>query len=133
MSSPTDQQHRTAGRRREEETEVFAERYAIRAGIESTNSGLKNRLGLGKLLVRGRGSVFRVIVHKVAGWNMLRAASSEKIRALVATAMAHSLGLAGSAQIGQLSKGDLDVQELVRVVSNTISSPKNSARRLIAI
>ncbi len=49
-----------------------------RAGIESTNSGLKNRLGLKRLKVRGRGSVFRVILHKVAGWNVLRAAVSKK-------------------------------------------------------
>ena len=40
----TDKEHRLAGRRVEEATEVFTERYAARAGIESTNSGLKNRL-----------------------------------------------------------------------------------------
>jgi hypothetical protein len=33
------------------------ERYARRSGIESTNSGLKNRLELKRLRVRGRGSV----------------------------------------------------------------------------
>ncbi len=70
-----------AGRRREQETPVFAERYRTRSGIESTNSGLKNRLGLDRLRVRGRGSVFRVILHKVAGWNVLRAAASKKLRA----------------------------------------------------
>ena len=64
----TDKAHRLAGRRREQETPVFTERCARRSGIESTNSGLKNRLGLKRLRVRGRGSVFRVIVHKVAGW-----------------------------------------------------------------
>jgi hypothetical protein len=74
---------RLAGRRREQETPVFAERYATRAGIESTNSGLKNRLDMGRLRVRGRGSVFRVILNKVAGWNVLRAAASEKMRALI--------------------------------------------------
>jgi Transposase DDE domain len=78
-----DKEHRLAGRRREQETPVFAERYAPRAGIESTNSGLKNRLGLDRLRVRGRGSVFRVILHKVAGWNVLRAAASTKLRARV--------------------------------------------------
>ena len=62
---------------------MFAERYATRSGIESTNSGLKNRLGLERLRVRGRGSVFRVILHKVAGWNVLRAAASKKLRAWV--------------------------------------------------
>jgi hypothetical protein len=79
----SDKDHRLAGRRREQETEVFTRRYAKRAGIESTNSGLKNRLGLGRLRVRGRGSVFRVIQHKVAGWNVLRAAASKELRARV--------------------------------------------------
>jgi len=79
----TDKAHRLAGRRREQETPVFKERYARRSGIESTNSGLKNRLGLEQLRVRGRGSVFRVIVHKVTGWNVLRAAAAQKMRAWV--------------------------------------------------
>jgi hypothetical protein len=89
----SDKERRLAGRRVEESTEVFRERYAPRSGIESTNSGLKNRLGLGRLPVRGRGSVFRVILHKVAGWNVLRAAASETLRAWVKT------------QVGQALKG----------------------------
>ena len=40
----TDKERRLAARRREESTEVFAERYAPRSGIESTNNGVKNRL-----------------------------------------------------------------------------------------
>ena len=87
----TDKERRLAGRRVEEATEVFKERYAPRSGIESTNSGLKNRLGLGRLRVRGRGSVFRVILHKVAGWNVLRAAASAKLRAWVKTQVAQTL------------------------------------------
>jgi hypothetical protein len=87
----SDKDHRLAGRRREQETPVFTERYAQRSGIESTNSGLKNRLGLGRLKVRGRGSVFRVILHKVAGWNVLRAAASEKMRAWVSGQVAQTL------------------------------------------
>lgn len=79
----SDKERRLAGRRREQETPVFGERYAPRAGIESTNSGLKNRLGMDRLRVRGRGSVFRAILHKVAGWNVLRAAASKKLRAKV--------------------------------------------------
>ena len=67
------------------------ERYAPRSGIESTNSGLKNRLGLGRLRVRGRGSVFRVLLHKIAGWNVLRAAASAKLRAWVKTKVAATL------------------------------------------
>ncbi|WP_159452255.1 hypothetical protein [Singulisphaera sp. GP187] len=45
----------------EEKTTVSAERYATRSGIESTNSGLKNRQGLGSLK-----SVSRVRLHKLA-------------------------------------------------------------------
>ncbi len=91
----TDKDHRLAARRREQETPVFKERYALRAGIESTNSGLKNRLGLKRLKVRGRGSVFRVILHKVAGWNVLRAAASTKLRAWVGAQVAQNLKGAG--------------------------------------
>jgi hypothetical protein len=87
----TDKAHRLAGRRREQETPVFKERYARRSGIESTNSGLKNRLGLERLRVRGRGSVFRVILHKVTGWNVLRAAASKKMRAWVSGQVAQTL------------------------------------------
>ena len=87
----TDKDRRLAGRRVEEQTKVFQERYAPRSGIESTNSGLKNRLGLRRLRVRGRGSVFRVILHKVAGWNVLRAAASQKLRAWVRTQVAQTL------------------------------------------
>jgi len=98
----TDKEHRLAGRRVEESTEVFKERYAPRSGIESTNSGLKNRLGLGRLRVRGRGSVFRVLLHKVAGWNVLRAAASEKLRAWVKTQVAQTLKGSGSGPFGRL-------------------------------
>jgi hypothetical protein len=98
----TDKEQRLAARRREQDTEVFQERYAPRAGVESTNSGMKNRCGLGKLRVRGRGSVFRVLYHKIAGWNMLRAAASEKVRAWVAAQVAKSLGMGDAAQAGLL-------------------------------
>jgi hypothetical protein len=92
----TDQDRRLAGRRVEETTDVFKERYAARSGIESTNSGLKNRLGLGRLRVRGRGSVFRVLLHKVAGWNLLRAAASMTLRAKVRIEVARTLKVGGS-------------------------------------
>jgi hypothetical protein len=87
----TDKERRLSARRVEETTEVFMEHYAPRSGIESTNSGLKNRLGLGHLRVRGRGSVFRILIHKVAGWNVLRAAASEKLRAWVKIQVAQTL------------------------------------------
>ena len=99
----TDKEHRLAERRQEQETEVFKKRYAMRSGIESTNSGLKNRLGLGQLRVRGRGSVFRVIPHKLAGWNVLRAAASTKLRAWVAERVARTLKTSESAPFGHCS------------------------------
>jgi hypothetical protein len=98
----SDRKGRLAARRREQETDVFKERYAMRSGIESTNSGLKNRLGLGKLSVRGRGSVFRVVWHKLAGWNVLRAAASKRLRAGVAEHVARTLKQSGFASFGQL-------------------------------
>ena len=79
----TAKQRRLAARRREETTEVFRQRYKIRGGIEGTNSGLKRKTGLGQLRVRGGPAVFHAILLKVAGWNMLRAASCAKMRKIV--------------------------------------------------
>jgi hypothetical protein len=51
----------------------FKRRYAIRAGIEGTNSELKRKSGLGHLRVRGKERV-RLAVHlKTAGCNLKRA------------------------------------------------------------
>jgi len=79
----TAKQRRLAGRRREEATEAFRDRYRVRAGIEGTNSGLKRRTGLGQLRVRGRPAVFNAIYLKIAGWNILRASVCAKMRELV--------------------------------------------------
>ncbi len=87
----TDKERRLAGRRVEEETDVFAARSAPRSGIESTHSGLKNRLDLGSLRGRGLKSVSRVLLHELAGWNVLRAAASEKLRTWVASRVAETL------------------------------------------
>lgn len=84
----TDKQRRLEERRREEATPVFQERYARRAGIESTNSGLKRRLDMGQLRVRGSPSVFHALLLKVAGWNVLRSAAAQKVRDLVAQKVA---------------------------------------------
>jgi hypothetical protein len=65
----TAKDRRIAGRRREVATEVFRERYKTRGGIEGTNSGLKRRVGLGRLRVRGRPAVFHSVYLKIAGWN----------------------------------------------------------------
>jgi hypothetical protein len=79
----TAQDRRVASRRREQDTDVFRERYKIRGGIEGTNSGLKRRVGLGQLRVRGRPAVFHAIYLKVAGWNILRASACAKMREIV--------------------------------------------------
>lgn len=84
----TDPQRRLEERRREEATPAFQERYSRRSGIESTNSGLKRRLDLGQLRVRGSPSVFSSILLKIAGWNLLRAAAATKVRELVAKKVA---------------------------------------------
>ncbi len=75
----TEKQHHLEERRQEETTDVFKQQYAKRSEIESTNSGLKRRLGLGKLRGRGRKAVFHALYLKVAGWNLLRAASSGRL------------------------------------------------------
>jgi len=74
---------RLEGRRREQDTEVFKERYKVRGGIEGTNSGLKRKTGLGRLRVRGSAAVYHAIYLKVAGWNILRAAVCAKMRQIV--------------------------------------------------
>ncbi len=74
---------RTAGRRREEATDVFRERYRRRSGIEGTNSGFKRRTGAGQLRVRGGPRVFQVIYLKITGWNILRASVCAKMREIV--------------------------------------------------
>jgi hypothetical protein len=92
-TSYTDKQRRLEGRRQEQRTPVFREHYAGRSGIESTNSGLKRRLGLGRLRVRGQRAVFHAIYLKIAGWNLLQAAASGRMRQKVAAYLAQ-LGLA---------------------------------------
>ena len=57
----TGRQRRLAARRREEQTEAFRERYRKRGGIEGTNSGLKRRVGLARLRVRGKPRVSHAI------------------------------------------------------------------------
>src|SRR5262249_3633962 len=65
-TSYTDKERRLEARRGEEKTEIFQERYNRRSGIESTHSGTKRRLGLGRLRVRGRKAVFHTLYLKAA-------------------------------------------------------------------
>ena len=80
----TAKQRRSEARRREQATEVFRQRYRLRAGIEGTNSGLKRCTGLGRLRVRGRPRVFMAIYLKITGWNILRASVCAAMRKYVA-------------------------------------------------
>ncbi len=128
----TEKKRRLAARRREQETDVFKEQYAMRSGIESTNSGLKNRLGLGRLRVRGRGSVFRVILHKLAGWNVLRAAASTKMRAWVAEQMARTLKKRESAPFGTCIGALLGLDEHRDHVFRNALRPSDGLRPLQA-
>ena len=79
----TAKDRRLAGRRKEQVTEVFIDRYKIRGGIEGTNSGLKRKTGLGRLRVRGRPAVCHTIYFKIAGWNIMRASVCAKMREIV--------------------------------------------------
>lgn len=83
----TARERRLGARRREQATDAFKKNYQIRAGIESTNGGLKRRMGFGRLRCRGRPRVFHKIVMKVCGWNILRAAATETLRRRVAKIM----------------------------------------------
>lgn len=72
----TDAQKRLAARREMEQTDEWIQRYKLRAGIEGTNSGTKRKVELGELRVRGKSSVFNVVLLKLTGWNIFRAAAA---------------------------------------------------------
>ena len=78
----TPAQRRCATRRAEQATDEFDKNYSIRGGIESTNSGIKRKTGLGNLRVRGRPRVQMSVQLKCAGWNILRALSIMKMRGI---------------------------------------------------
>ena len=59
-------------RRRTEATEEWRKRYALRAGIEGTNSELKRRHGLGHLRVRGGDRVRLAVYLKALACNVKR-------------------------------------------------------------
>lgn len=71
---------RAAQRRRQEQTEAFRENYRWRSGIESTNSGLKRRLGLKRLRVRGIRAVKLCVMLKLTAWNILRGVALRKMK-----------------------------------------------------
>jgi hypothetical protein len=73
-------QRRRAERYQAEQTPEFRKTYAKRAGTEGTFRRLKQCTGLGHLRVRGAPAVFNAIHLKVAGWNVMQAAKSKKMR-----------------------------------------------------
>jgi hypothetical protein len=78
----TAKQRRLAARRAEQATQAFRDNYAIRGGGESVNSGLKRRMGMGRLRVRGSPRVRMAVLLRCAGWNLLRALSALKRRGI---------------------------------------------------
>jgi hypothetical protein len=80
----TPAQRRRAERYQAEQQAEFRTTYAKRAGIEGTMRRLKQCTGLGRLRVRGKPAVFNAIRLKIAGWNVMQAAKSKKMRALLA-------------------------------------------------
>lgn len=59
--------------RRQEASPKFKKRYAVRAGIEGTNSELKRKHGLGDLRVRGKERVALAMYFKALACNVKRA------------------------------------------------------------
>jgi len=75
-------QRRLASRRAEQATDTFVKQYAIRAGGESVNSGLKRRTGMGRLRTRGSPRVRLAVFLRCAGWNLFRALAAFKKRGI---------------------------------------------------
>ena len=69
----TAKQRRFAARRAEQATEAFWDHYATRGGGESVNRGLKRKMGMGRLRVRGSPRVRMAVLLRCGGWNFLRA------------------------------------------------------------
>jgi len=78
----TPAQRRLAARRAEQATDAFKENYAIRAGGESVNSGLKRKTGMGRVRTRGQPRVRMAVLFRCAGWNVIRALAALKKRGI---------------------------------------------------
>jgi len=78
----TPAQRRLSARRAEQSTDEFRKAYSIRAGIESLNSQLKRKMGMGRLRVRGSPRVSFAVLLRCAGWNLLCALRAIKKRGI---------------------------------------------------
>jgi len=94
----TPAKRRLADRRAEQSTEAFEEHYSVRSGGESVNSGLKRRMGMGRLRTRGLPRVRMAVLLRCAGWNVLRALAVIKSRGKAACTA--STGIFGGAIAG---------------------------------
>jgi len=93
-------QRRVAARRGEQATEAFEANYRIRGGVESLNSGLKRKTGMGRVRTRGQPRVAMAVILRCAGWNLFRALAAFKKRgirdfAALAAALRHILSAYG--------------------------------------
>lgn len=70
---PTERRKAGEWLKRQEASAGFKKRYAIRSGIEATNSELKRAHGFGKLRVRGENRVKLAVYLKAAACNLKRA------------------------------------------------------------
>jgi IS5 family transposase len=70
---PTEEKQAVEWLREQEASPEFEKRYAIRAGIESTNAELKGKHGLRRLRVRGKARVKLAVYFKALACNVKRA------------------------------------------------------------
>lgn len=98
----TPAQRRGAQRYQNERKAEFKETYAKRAGIEGTIGRMKRCTGLGRLRVRGQTAVFHAIVLKAAGWNIMQAAKSARMRKKIAQCMRESANRLCEGHLGPL-------------------------------
>jgi hypothetical protein len=69
----TPKQLRLAQRRVAEESDEFRKKYRWRSGIEALNAKLKQKMGMGRLRVRGLARVRFTVKLKALGWNIFQA------------------------------------------------------------
>jgi hypothetical protein len=93
-------QRRNAARFRHEMTDAFRTVYSKRAGIEGTFSRIKSCMGMRRLRVRGSSAVFMAIILKIAGWNILQAVKSKKMRSIIAAIIGNFLLIFPNKRIG---------------------------------
>jgi hypothetical protein len=124
----TPAERRLATRRAQQATDAFRKDYAIRAGIESLNSGLKRRTGMGRLRTRGRPRVRMAVLLRCAGWNVFRALAAQKKRnKRAAAAAAGTLCRLWPHWTGSQAAEKLDHDHLTRFPRRSAAGPALAA------